>query len=86
MRGFVIEQLMCNAQVDIRKLEMLFGGASEHLVGDMRILCALDGEGLVTFDGRRLAMTERGRPFVRAIAAVFDAYLERGQKRHSVAV
>jgi len=49
-------------------------------------LYAMDGEGLVSFDGERLAMTERGRPFVRAIAAVFDAYLETGKQRHSVAV
>ena len=86
MRGYVIEQLMCNAQVDVRQLESLFGEQSSHVVDDMRLLCALDGEGLVTFDGRRLAMTERGRPFVRAIASVFDTYLDAGQKRHSVAV
>ena len=86
MRGYVIEQLMCNAQVDVRQLESLFGEQSSHVVEDMRLLCALDGEGLVTFDGRRLAMTERGRPFVRAIASVFDTYLDAGQKRHSVAV
>jgi len=86
MRGYVIEQLMCNAQVDLRQLEARFGAGTSHLVDDMRVLCAIDGEGLVTFDGRRLAMTERGRPFVRAIASVFDTYLDAGQKRHSVAV
>jgi oxygen-independent coproporphyrinogen-3 oxidase len=86
MRGHVIEQLMCNFEVDVTELQLRFGGACGPLVDDMRALYAMDGEGLVSFDGDRLAMTERGRPFVRAIASVFDAYLEAGKQRHSVAV
>ena len=86
MRGFVIERLMCSFEVEVADLQHRFGHASEILVEDMRIHYALDAEGLVSFDGRRLAMTERGRPFVRAIAAVFDAYLDAGQQKHSVAV
>ena len=31
-------------------------------------------------------MTEEGRPFVRLVAAAFDAYLPVNHKRHSVAV
>jgi oxygen-independent coproporphyrinogen-3 oxidase len=50
------------------------------------MLYALDGEALVTFDGDRLALTERGRPFVRAIASTFDAYLAARGARHSVAI
>jgi oxygen-independent coproporphyrinogen-3 oxidase len=37
-------------------------------------------------EGRRLHMTEEGRPLVRAVCAVFDIYLARGTARHSVAV
>lgn len=33
-----------------------------------------------------VVVTPRGRPFVRAIAAHFDAYLDRGTARHSVAI
>ena len=36
-------------------------------------------------DGR-LGITERGRPWMRAAAAVFDRYLESGEARHSHAV
>jgi oxygen-independent coproporphyrinogen-3 oxidase len=86
MRGFIIERLMCNFEVGIADLRGRFGEACAGLIEDMRILCAVDGEGLVSFDGKRLALTERGRPFVRAIAAVFDSYLESGGKKHSVAV
>ena len=31
-------------------------------------------------------VTEEGRPFVRLVAAAFDAYLPKNHKRHSVAV
>jgi oxygen-independent coproporphyrinogen-3 oxidase len=31
-------------------------------------------------------MTEQGRPFVRLAAAAFDAYLKKGEARHSRAV
>jgi oxygen-independent coproporphyrinogen-3 oxidase len=31
-------------------------------------------------------MTEKGRPFVRSIAAAFDSYLSTGKARHSLAV
>jgi len=86
MRSYAIEQLMCNFKVDVAQLRQRFGEASGVLLDDIRALYAMDGEGLVSFDGERLAMTERGRPFVRAIAAVFDAYLETGKQRHSVAV
>lgn len=86
MRGFAIEQLMCNFVVEISDLEERFGQASAGLVGDMRALCAEEEEGMVSFDGRRLAMTERGRPFVRTFAASFDAYLRQGSARHSAAV
>jgi oxygen-independent coproporphyrinogen-3 oxidase len=45
-------------------------------------------DGLVTRDGARITVTEPGRPFVRNVAAVFDAYLKTApeQVRHSQAV
>ena len=43
-------------------------------------------EGLLTIDGARITVTERGRPYVRIAAAAFDAYLPATQKRHSIAV
>jgi oxygen-independent coproporphyrinogen-3 oxidase len=43
-------------------------------------------DGLVEVAGSRVTVTERGRPFVRTVAAVFDRYLETGRARHSRAV
>jgi oxygen-independent coproporphyrinogen III oxidase len=52
-------------------------------IESLRPLCA---EGLVVIDGTFIRTTERKRPFVRLVAAAFDAYLEQGAARHSRAV
>ena len=43
-------------------------------------------DGLVEWDGNRSAVTPAGRPFVRAVAAAFDAYLTPDASRHSAAI
>jgi oxygen-independent coproporphyrinogen-3 oxidase len=43
-------------------------------------------DGLIVVEGRRLTMTEDGRPLVRAACAAFDRYLNQGEMRHSRAV
>jgi len=48
-------------------------------------LAPLAAEGLVRVDGRRITVAEKGRPFVRLVAAAFDVYLARAHARHSVA-
>ena len=55
----------------------------------MRRLGRFVEDGLATWDGRRVAVTELGRPFLRSVAALFDAYLaaaEDGRPRHSRAI
>jgi len=86
VRRHAIEQLMCNFELRVSDLHNRFGQLSDPIVEDIHMLYALDGEALVTFDGDRLALTERGRPFVRAIASTFDAYLAARGARHSVAI
>ena len=86
MRGFAIEQLMCNFAIEIDQLQRRFGDASTSLVDDVRGLHLRDVDGLVSFDGRRLDLTDKGRPFVRSIAARLDAYLRDGAPRYSLAV
>jgi len=39
--------------------------------------------GVVTFDGARVRMTPRGRPYLRAACLAFDAYFEPAAQRHS---
>lgn len=82
LRSRIIERLMCDLAVDLDKFEGGAAAFSEELAA----LDPLADEGLLTIDGARVAITERGRPYVRIAAAAFDAYLKTGQKRHSVAV
>ena len=42
--------------------------------------------GSVLIDGRRIRITESGRPYMRLVASVFDTYLAQAKSRHSVAV
>ena len=86
MRGWVIERLMCDFHVSVDELRHRFGHAAMPVVIEMDHAAQGDLDGVVDFDGRTFAVTEPGRPFVRSVAAAFDAYLSTGVGRHSVAV
>lgn len=59
---------------------------SEDFAAEIASLQPFERDGLLEIDGPRLRMTDKGRPYVRLIAAAFDAYLQGGKARHSVAV
>ena len=80
-RAAIIERLMCDLAVD---LDRVAGGAD--FASEIEALRPLSAEGLLTIDGKRIAVTEHGRAYVRIAAAAFDAYLQKSEKRHSVAV
>jgi oxygen-independent coproporphyrinogen III oxidase len=81
MRGGIIERLMCDLAVDLDAC-----GSGTDFSSELEALGALSQFGIVRRHGRHIAVTEKGRPFVRLVAAAFDAYLPRNQKQHSVAV
>ncbi len=89
MRRDVIERVMCDLEVDLEAV------AAEHGADPAPLKAAasfgmrnFEEDGLASWDGRRIAVSERGRPFVRSIAALFDLYLARqsDKPRHSRAV
>jgi oxygen-independent coproporphyrinogen III oxidase len=80
-RAAIIERLMCDFAVDLDK----HGGVA-GFTAELEAVDALARSGIVARAGRRIVMTEEGRPFVRLVAATFDAYLAQNNKRHSVAV
>jgi oxygen-independent coproporphyrinogen-3 oxidase len=86
MRRWVIERLMCDFAVPLEELMQRFGHPAEAVAAEMLGVALGDRDGLVDFDGACFAMTEKGRPFVRSIAAAFDSYLAAGKARHSLAV
>jgi oxygen-independent coproporphyrinogen III oxidase len=85
LRREVIERLMCDLEVDIEEL------AAAHLADPAPLRRQAEGiarfqrDGLATWDGRRIEVTEKGRPFLRSLAALFDAYLQQDeqQPKHS---
>jgi oxygen-independent coproporphyrinogen III oxidase len=81
LRAGIIERLMCNLAVDLHA-----DGGGVDFSKELEELDALSAFGIVRHDGRHVVVTEKGRPFVRLVAAAFDAYLSRNDKRHSVAV
>jgi oxygen-independent coproporphyrinogen-3 oxidase len=84
MRANIIERLMCDLAIDLDAL-----GPQASGTDFTRELGELDGlvqAGVARIDGRRIAVTEQGRPFVRLVAAAFDAYLPQNRSRHSIAV
>jgi oxygen-independent coproporphyrinogen-3 oxidase len=75
-RGAVIERLMCDFSVIV---------PADLLPDALPTLMPLMEAGMVLVRGRRVTMTARGRPFVRVVAAAFDAWLAKAG-RHSAAV
>jgi oxygen-independent coproporphyrinogen III oxidase len=86
LRRTVIETLMCTNAVDLCAAAAQHGADPAILMDAAPALQSLARDGLVRWDGMRVALTSEGRPFVRAVAAAFDAYLAAGNARHSVAV
>ncbi len=89
LRGEIIERLMCDLAVDLREVRARHGQAMTHLpdLGDaVERLKPFFEDGLAVADGDRIIVTDAGRPLVRSIAAVFDAYLDPSAVRHSRSV
>jgi oxygen-independent coproporphyrinogen-3 oxidase len=88
LRRAVIEQIMCHLFVDLDALAAAHGQDAGALHQAATALDRFAADGLVVRDGGRITVTETGRPFVRNVAAVFDAYLDAGaeQPRHAQAV
>jgi oxygen-independent coproporphyrinogen-3 oxidase len=81
-RRALIEELLCNLSVDLTALPDAERGTIYAALDEM------EQDGLVTLTGDALRVTERGRPFLRAVCSVFDAYFRReaAAPRHSLAV
>jgi oxygen-independent coproporphyrinogen-3 oxidase len=86
LRRAVIERLMCDLRVDLEAVALQFGVDAAMFEPELAGLADMEADGLLRREGRRVAMTEFGRPLVRAACARFDRYLKHGETRHSKAV
>lgn len=86
LRREIIERLMCDLAVDLDAIAVHNGLSGYGFEPELSALAPLEADGIVRRDGHRLAVTEEGRPLVRAVCAVFDRYLDQGEARHSKAI
>ncbi len=70
-RRAVIMQLMCNFWVDLGP------DGARDFAGEIEALRTHEREGLLSIDGTAIELTPVGRVFVRNVAMIFDAYLEK---------
>ena len=88
LRRAVIEQIMCHLAVDLDAVADSLGQSAVALHGEAMALDRFAADGLVRINDGRITVTEAGRPFVRNVAAVFDAYLDASsdKPKHAQAV
>ena len=88
IRRHVIQRLMCDAVMSFTEVEARFGlDFSDYFAGELVALQPLVADGLVVREAQGLRITPVGRPLMRNVAMVFDAYLQApadaGRLRHS---
>jgi oxygen-independent coproporphyrinogen-3 oxidase len=86
LRRAVIEEVMCHATVDLGAVATRFHADAASLLDATPVLQTLVEDGLIQWSGQQIVVTERGRPFLRNVAAAFDAWLDTGRGRHAAAV
>jgi oxygen-independent coproporphyrinogen-3 oxidase len=86
LRRAVIERIMCHGQVDLGATASRHGADAAKLRQAAAALAPLVADGLVEWDGNRVTVRPEARPFLRNVAAVFDAYWRPEETRHAYAV
>ncbi len=86
LRRTIIERLMCDLRIDLDAMGAAMDFDARQFDADIAALADMESDGLLIRDGRKIAMTDAGRPLVRAACARFDRYLKAGETRHSKAV
>ncbi len=82
IRRSVIMALMCQGHVLFESIELGFMiDFRSHFTAEMASLQTLAGQGLVILDDSSIQVTDMGWFFVRAVAMVFDRYLQTDRTR-----
>jgi len=86
LRREIIEQLMCNLQVDLADVAAERGLSVDHFAAELEKLDALARHGVVQRHNATITVPEHARSLVRTVCAVFDTYLSPDATRHSRAM
>lgn len=81
-----IESLMCDFKINASQLRARFGQAADHALRKASMVVMRDEDDIFRATEDGFVVTEKGRPFVRSIAACLDDYLSKDSARYSVAV
>ncbi len=85
LRSEIINQLMCNNNLDIKKLEKKWGiNFAKYFKSSMDSLQKMADDGLLNIEKTRITITTSGRLLTRSICMLFDRYLqEKNNNRFS---
>ncbi len=89
LRRNVIERLMCDMVVDLGEISGAHGVERpplDHFAPEIGRIDRFCAEGLCVRRGARIEIPPGAASFARIVASAFDAYLDGGEARHSVAV
>lgn len=76
LRADLIQQLMCQGEIDVRRVEKTYGiSFGEYFTDAPAALRPLQDDGLVQCPPGTIRATSRGRALLRIIAMCFDRYL-----------
>lgn len=82
LRREIIQTLMCRFELDFAALPATLASAPlQYFAAESAELAALAADGLLSFNGRRLCVTRRGRLLIRNICMVFDRHLREAGAR-----
>lgn len=82
VRRTVIMALMCQGQLQFESVELAYLiDFRSYFAAELQALEVLAGQGLVTVSDFGIEVTEQGWFFVRAVAMVFDRYLQADRNR-----
>lgn len=77
LRAEIIERIMCTGSLCYRDMEKMFElSFRRYFANEIEQLEALQEDGLIEFRNGGFSVTSNGLLFLRAIAKVFDAYLQ----------
>ena len=78
VRGFVIMRLMCDFELDFKKVEKKFGiDFKTYFAWGLNNLKEMEADNLVEIKNDQLKVSEMGKLLIRNIAMNFDGYIER---------
>ena len=82
VRRGVIMALMCQGQLSFESIELGYLiNFKQYFAAEMKILAGQVEQGLVELDETGIQVTAKGWFFVRAVAMVFDRYLQADRTR-----